>query len=282
MKIIRFVKMHGLGNDFVMINKDQFPLIKEKEIFIKSNFIKSLGDRRTGIGCDQVIIYGFDQFQSDNINCSMEIYNQDGTLAEACGNGTRCLAKLIYDLYSIENLKIQTNNRIIYSSISGNNVSVNMGQASFQESWMPSKRDLLDLLTLFDISIKEIESVDVGNPHLVIFENNISDNDRKILIDKIYSSNLFKDGVNISFAKIEDNSIDLCVFERGVGYTLACGSAACASFAAANKLGFVSKNNVTIKFKLGSLVLNYDDNNDIIMTGPASKVISGEYYYESE
>jgi diaminopimelate epimerase len=260
--------MHGLGNDFIIVNNDQVDHIKNI-----THFIQSASDRRLGIGCDQFIIY---KLKLPNF-CEMIIYNSDGTIAEACGNGTRCLAALIYEKHSIDRLEIQTQTRVIKSFISGQNVSVNMGQVSFEEPWMPSRKDLFDLLNLFDISIKEIQCVDIGNPHLVIFAKNFNDSDRKILIEKIYSSHLFKDGVNISFAKIENDIIDLYVWERGVGYSFACGTAACASFAAANKLGFI-KDEISIKFELGSLKLHYEN----IMTGSATKTISGDYYYESK
>jgi diaminopimelate epimerase len=269
---IKFVKMHGLGNDFIIIELSQFDNINNKE-----EFIRSISNRNTGIGCDQFIIYEFDGKQL----CFMWIYNSDGTIAKACGNGTRCLAKLISEQYSILNLQIKTQNRMISSNIIGKDISVNMGKESFEESWMPNKKDILDIANLFDISQKEIQCVDVSNPHLVVFSSYINENDRRIFIDKIHSSNLFKDGVNISFAKINGNIIDLYVWERGVGETLACGSAACASFAAAYKLGFIKDNEAYIKFKLGLLKLNYQDD-DIIMTGPAAKIIYGDYYYESK
>ncbi len=271
MRIIKFTKMHGLGNDFVIVKEDQLNFVDKI-----NNFAKSVGNRKTGIGCDQFIVYKFEQ---PNL-CEMTIYNADGTYAEACGNGTRCLASLIYEKYSVKELKIKTGSRIIHSQILGSEVAVNMGKPNFQADWIPDKNDLFDILNLFSISFKEVEYVDMGNPHLVIISNEINQNDRKILIDKINSSNLFKNGVNIGFAKIVNNMIDLYVWERGVGYSFACGSGACAGFAAAEKLGFV-KDAAYVKFELGSLKLNYD-NGDIVMTGPTTKIISGDYYYESK
>jgi diaminopimelate epimerase len=268
MKKVPFIKMHGLGNDFVIIENSLLFDIKD----IK-NFVINVSDRWTGIGCDQFITY-----TKHNNFVSMNIFNQDGSKAKACGNATRCLSRLIFDKYAIKNIVINIDGREITSIYSDPaNITVNMGIANFTADWMPSQENLWQLAEKYRIEPKEMLCVDVGNPHLVIFSK-LSDKDKKIIGKNLQKHELFNGGVNVNFVQIENDVIVLKVWERGAGFTMACGSGASASFAAANKLGFVD-DEATVSFELGILKMS-KKTDQILMTGPASYVFTGEYYYD--
>jgi diaminopimelate epimerase len=265
---INFTKMHGLGNDFVIINHADLPI----ELNI-NKLAKNISDRNLGIGCDQFIIY-----KQEQNHYNMMIYNQDGSSARMCGNASRCLAKLIYYSSGDKNITIKISDRILECEVFDTNfISVNMGYVSFNETWMPAPENIYPIAEIYMIDLKEIICVDVGNPHLVIF-GNLSAQDKQGLGKNLQDNNLFDGGVNVNFATIKNDSIYLSVWERGVGFTLACGSGACASFAASVKRGFV-KDKAEVIFKYGSLNM-LKNKGDIIMSGPASFVCSGEFYYE--
>ena len=266
---IKFYKMHGLGNDFIFIMKNE--LLAIKNII---EFIRNISDRRLGIGCDQLITYSHMQ---DNIY-NMEVFNHDGSKAEACGNGTRCLVKLLNYKYQHNNLRVNVSGRVLLSNVKDEDVSVNMGRSSFYESWMVNQEILLDILKVFSFDIQEVLQVDISNPHLVIFYNSLTNKDKEIITDQINNSKVFSNGVNIGFVRMNDNIINLDVWERGVGKTLSCGTGACAAFSAAQKLGFIN-NEAMVKFDLGTLKIK-QKNRDIIMTGFASLIAKGDYYYE--
>lgn len=261
--------MHGLGNDFIFIMKNEFLKVANQK-----EFIRNISNRRLGIGCDQVILYS-DSYEKIY---DMEVFNHDGSRAEACGNGARCLARLLNHKYNYNDLKIESSKRILLANIKDNLVSINMGQASFHKDWMVKEESLINMSNIFSFNLKEILQVDMLNPHLVIFYNNLTDEDKEIISGQVNNSKIFDKGVNINFARINKDVINLDVWERGVGQTLSCGTGACATFAAAKKLGFIN-NNATIKFKLGNLKIK-EEKSEIIMKGPANFIAKGEYYYE--
>jgi diaminopimelate epimerase len=154
-----------------------------------------------------------------------------------------------------------------------------MGAPSFTENWMPDDK-LFELAEKYNISRKEIICVDMGNPHLVIFSK-LSTKDMNTFVKLFVKSTLFNDGVNVNFVQIKNNEINLKVYERGTGFTLACGSGACASYAAARKLGHIdTRSNTTsiVNFEKGSLKMKVSLEGEIIMRGAADYVFSGEYY----
>ena len=265
---IPFVKMHGLGNDFVIIDKNHMP----KNIDIQS-FVQNIADRALGIGCDQFITY---KQESDKV--IMEIYNQDGSKAKACGNASRCLTRLLFDQIEEKDLKLDVDGRVVVGQyIDKETIQVDMGSPSFEKSWMPSEASLWALAERYMIEPKEMLCVDVANPHLVIFSK-LSEKDMSIIGNDFQNNKLFPDGINISFAKIVDDQIHLKVWERGAGFTYACGSGAIATFAAANKLGFAG-DETEIVFKLGSLRMKKQEDS-VVMSGTASYVFTGEYLYD--
>jgi diaminopimelate epimerase len=277
---INFVKMHGLGNDFVIVNQEDLAVncnLPQKSSQNLSQLAMDISNRYTGIGCDQFIIYT--KKTNAMYSCyEMIIYNQDGSKAKLCGNASRCLAKLIYLNTGQKNISLKVDNRELSCQILGDNeITVDIGQVSFDKEWMPISEKIWPILERYTIDLKEVICVDVGNPHFIIFSN-LNDQDKDIIGRKLQEKELFADGVNVNFALIKDNKIYLSVWERGAGLTLACGSGACASFAAANKLGFI-RSACEVIFPLGSLKMSKKGDN-IIMTGPATLVALGEFFYD--
>ncbi len=269
--IIPFTKMHGLGNDFVMVDTKDI-----KEVSNLQNLAKALAERRLGIGCDQAIFFT----QITKNHYLMVIYNTDGSAAKACGNATRCLALLIYQATQVKDLFIEIRDRKLRCTVEySEDISVNMGNASFSQSWMPLQNSIWELSNTYKLNPRELICVDVGNPHLVIFHDTLSAQEMEFLGKKLGSHDLFPDGVNVNFVNIINASLYLTVWERGVGISLACGSGACASFAAAYKLGFVQERQALVHLKLGNLQMKLEGN-DIIMKGPATKVATGDYIYQ--
>ena len=271
MKKISFVKMHGLGNDLIIIHKSEMPKLTNI-----NNFVAKICDRRLGIGADQFIIYNQDNKINDKYQ--VDIYNQDGSPAKACGNAMRCITRLIYDNTKQKEIVINVVKRVIHCKyISKDEISVDMGNVSFNKGWMPKNDELWGLVNNYGLEPKEVVCVDAGNPHLVIFTE-LSDKDKKIIGKDFEKHELFKDGVNVNFPSLINDRIYLKVWERGAGFTLACGSGATASFAASHKLGFVS-NQAEVIFDLGSLKMKYNNDN-VIMNGSAKYVFFGEYIYD--
>ncbi len=266
---IKFTKMHGLGNDFIFVDKTDLPVG-----FPINKMVSSVSKRHTGIGCDQFILY-----EGKNSYIDMEIFNADGSSAKACGNATRCLAYLFGTKNNTKEVTVNVNGRKLLCKLNnGTNVSVNMGIARFDEDWMPAYEKLAKELSQYLSANVEFLCVDIGNPHLVIIDQNFSNEDMALLGAKFEKSPLFKFGANINFATISDNVINLKVWERGAGFTYACGSGACASFAAGHKLGFVA-DSAKVKFELGVLEMDFLKEG-ILMSGPVSLVASGIFYYE--
>ncbi len=264
---INFAKMHGLGNDFVIVNKADLP-----ESCDLQKLSINISNRHTGIGCDQFIIY-----HQNRINeYEMLVYNQDGSSAKLCGNASRCLGKLMYLNSGIREIIINiADKKLACKVLEENTISVNTGTVSFKEAWMPSYDKIWEIAERYMLDLKEIICVDIGNPHLIIFSN-LSDQDKQIVGEKLQEKTLFTDGINVNFATIKDNSIYLSVWERGVGLTLACGSGACATFAAAVKVGFI-RSSCEVVFPIGKLKMSKEEEN-IIMTGPAILVALGEFW----
>ena len=265
---VKFTKMHGLGNDFIFVDKKDLPAAFD----IKPAVI-SLSRRHTGIGCDQFIIY---DDQDSFIDIS--IYNSDGSSAQACGNATRCLSYLFSKIKNTEHIKISVQGRVLECAAeNADNVSVNMGEVKFDCAWMPSYESLAKELSPYLSSSAQFLCADIGNPHLVIIDPNLSQDDMSLLGPRLEKSALFPNGVNVNFANILDDVIELKVWERGAGFTYACGSGACASFAACHKLGFVP-DNAKVKFELGTLDMKLESG-EVIMNGKVALVAMGIFYY---
>ena len=268
MQKIEFIKMHGLGNDFVIIDK------RSTNIKITENLIKKLSDRKTGAGCDQLIT--INKSNDENADVAIEIFNPSGDRAEACGNGTRCVAKLLFDeKQNINSLKILSDAGILNAKHNEENISINMGKISTDWKIIP----LSDELDTLNVPIKidgfsNGVAVNIGNPHVVFFGSSIQNLDLKNLGPKIENHKFFPNKTNVEFIEVVNSEkIKMKVWERGAGITLACGSGACAAVYAGWKKKLI-KNNVEVQLEKGSLHISIVDN-EAIMTGPAEVSYNG-------
>ena len=262
MKKINFIKMHGLGNDFVIIDQ------RLNKIKIDNVLISKLSDRKAGAGCDQLIT--INPSNKKNIDAQIEIFNPSGDRAEACGNGTRCVAKLLFNESNKNEIQILSDAGILYAKKSDkNNISVNLGKLSTAWDKIPLSEDMDSLNIPININgLSKGIAVNIGNPHCVFFTDNIDNINLNVIGPKIENHKLFPKKTNVEIIQIiNKRKIKMKVWERGVGITLACGSGACASVYASQLKNLVS-NNVEVELERGSLFINIV-NNEAIMTGPA-------------
>jgi len=271
---IKFDKYHGTGNDFVIINF----LKEEKNILTKEQIIK-ICKRNFGIGADGILAV----LPSEIADYKMRVFNPDGSEPEMCGNGVRCFVKYLYDNKLTKNNSVNVETlagikpSIFYTENDKFLVEVSMGPAKFKD-------DALFKNTYINQEISKKEkftSVSMGNPHMIILKN------EKISIDylnkrgeELVSNEYFLNGTNVEFINLKNNSsneIDMMVYERGAGITLACGTGACASVSALAKLGKTNFNNwVKVNLLGGSLEIKVIDNfDDVILKGEAKFVFSG-------
>lgn len=262
--MLQFYKMHGLGNDFVIVDA------RGKEVDLSPDDVRKIGDRRRGVGCDQLVIIRDHKLY----DCSMEIFNNDGSRAEACGNATRCIAFLL----NKPSVEILSSGKVLKAMILDNGeVSVNMGIPNFAWDSIPMSKSIPLPSLSFDINGFESGIVvNVGNPHLIFFKDEIKGINVKDIGSFFEKNELFPEGINVSFAKILDRkTIDLRVWERGAGETLACGTASCATFAAARYLDKVDVD-VLINLPGGFLLCTEHENGNIHMSGEAKFSFKGE------
>jgi diaminopimelate epimerase len=274
---MKFTKMHGCGNDYVYVDctKDLMKQIEDTAI--------KVSDRHFGIGSDGLILIR----ASEHADFMMDMYNNDGSRGKMCGNGIRCVAKYVYDkgLTDKTKLKIETLSGIKELDLTVENgkvtfVTVNMGNPITEPARIPvvSEKEILINEPLF-IEGKEfgVTCVSMGNPHAVVFV----DDTKTLPLDQIgplfENHKIFPDRVNTEFIHIIDRkNIEMRVWERGSGETLACGTGACASVVASILNGY-TENEVKVKLLGGELTIRYDEaKNEVFMTGPAVTVFEGE------
>ncbi|MDS1029631.1 diaminopimelate epimerase [Bacillota bacterium LX-D] len=277
---MKFTKMHGLGNDFIIIEEKELSQdTKLPELAVQ------LCNRHFGIGADGLIIV----LPSDTADIQMRIINSDGSEPEMCGNGIRCFAKYVYEqgIVSSPKIKVQTLAGIIVPSlevIEGEitGICVDMGEPCLTRSKIPMLGEpgqaTTDYLNI-DGKQYKITAVSMGNPHCVIYVDNISAVPLEELGRKIETHPIFPKKTNVEFVqKINNNEVMMKVWERGAGVTLACGTGACA-VAVAGVLNNVNGRKVTVHLAAGNLEINWDEeNNHVYMTGPAETVFTGDYY----
>ncbi len=268
MQKIEFIKMHGLGNDFVIIDR------RSKKIEINENLIQKLSDRKIGAGCDQLITIN----NTTNINAdvSIDIFNPSGDKAEACGNGTRCVAKILFDKDSTkQTLNILSDAGTLVAKKNGQNISVNMGKITTYWKKIPLSEEMDTLNVPIQINgFNEGVAVNVGNPHIVFFGKSIENINLDQIGPKIENHKFFPNKTNVEFIEIiNSKKIKMKVWERGAGATLACGSGACAAVYAGLKKNLI-ENNVEVQLQKGSLHINIIDE-QAIMTGPAETSYNG-------
>lgn len=262
--MVFFTKMHGIGNDYIYINclKNN---IKNPELFTKF-----VSNRNFGIGSDGVILID----RSEKCDLKMRIFNYDGTEAEMCGNGIRCVGKYAYEkglvrkdvmtietLAGIKILKLNIRNGYVID------VTVNMGEPVLK----------YDERIKIQNKIFNLTPVSIGNPHAIIFVNNVNNVD-VLKYGKLISENIiFPNRTNVEFVEVVDrNTLKVRVYERGAGETLACGTGACASLVVSNAKNLVDKN-VDVILEGGVLKIDWNKKeNNVYMTGPAAIVYEGQ------
>ena len=261
-------KMDGLGNDFVIIDQrqDQFNLTEDQ--------IKKICDRNF-VGCDQLIFVK----KNGKTDASMEFYNSNGSTSGACGNGTRCVAYLLSKEMNKDKIILKTESGNLESKILGEKlVETKIGSAKVKWDEIPISRELNTSNLNYKIIDKKNKehfggtAVNVGNPHIVFFINNIEDFNLEKIGPEIENDKLFPEKCNVTLAKIiNENHIKVKVWERGAGLTKACGTAACATAYAAKVNGKI-KNKTEIEFELGKLSILIDESENILMSGPVSNI----------
>ncbi|MEZ5511547.1 MAG: diaminopimelate epimerase [Gammaproteobacteria bacterium] len=270
---IEFTKMHGLGNDFMVINQ------VTQNVELSPEMIRRWADRHTGIGFDQLLLVS--PPSSPDVDFSYRIFNADGSEVEQCGNGARCFARFVYDkkLTSKQLIPVETlSGRIQLKLESSGLVTVNMGQPVFEPAQIPLQADHRQSLYKFDVDGDSIElaCVSMGNPHGVLQVYSVEAAPVEKLGPKLEAHPLFPNKANIGFCEVVDRDhLLLRVYERGAGETLACGTGACAAAVVNIAAGRVN-NNVSVTLPGGTLQIEWQgEGHPVMMTGPATTVYEG-------
>ena len=265
-----FIKMHGLKNDFVIIDG------REKKIHLSKNQIKKIANRKIGLGCDQIII--LEKPKNKKTFGFIKIFNSDGSETKACGNASRCVAFLLMKELKTKKTIIQTKAGLLNAFLKKNKeVSVDIGKAYFKWNQIPLKRKMNTNKLNFKINnFVNPFAVNVGNPHVVFFIKDLKKINLKKIGPKIEKLSLFPERINVNFAKIlNNNKIALRVWERGAGITKACGTGASAATIAAIKNKLINKKTCYVQMEGGELKIEYKKNGHIVMTGPIKTIKKG-------
>lgn len=256
---IEFAKMEGLGNDYIYVDTTRFPIKDPESLSIK------LSNRHTGIGGDGIVLIG----RSSKADFSMRIFNADGSEAMMCGNASRCIGKYVYEkgLTNKKEITLDTLSGIKTIRINQDSITVDMGVFHLNKS--------INRVHSFDGV-----AISVGNPHFVIFTDEKTQEKVHEYGPLIEVDSQFPDRTNVEFARIIDSgTIRMRVWERGSGITMACGTGACATAAAAFVTGRTG-NKCSVLMDGGKLDIEILDGNRIMMTGPANIVFEGKIYVQ--
>ena len=271
--LLEFTKMHGLGNDFVVID-----LIRQRA-YLDAVTIQRMAHRHFGIGFDQLLIVEPPDFP--NVDFKYRIFNADGSEVEQCGNGVRCFARFVHEqqLTHKTKIKVQTKAGIVEPELGPNGwVRVNMGYPKFLPQEIPFLAEEQEELYRLDLANNQnilIDVVNMGNPHAVTIVPDVLTADVATLGPQIESHVRFPERVNAGFMQIVDEKhARLRVFERGVGETLACGTGACAAAVSGMRRGLLA-NQVEIELAGGKLQIEWRDGDVVWMTGPTANVYEG-------
>jgi diaminopimelate epimerase len=265
-----FLKMHGLGNDFVVFDA------RKHVLALDAGMAKAIADRHHGIGCDQVIMIAPG---ANGADATMKIRNSDGSEVEQCGNATRCVARLLMDESGKKAVRIDTlGGPLLCSDAGGGNVTVDWGKARtlWDEVPMAQPTDT----NLFHLNVDgakhEASAISVGNPHVVLFVDDAEIAPVDTLGPRIETHPLFPNKTNVEFVSVRGDRLRMRVWERGVGITQACGSGACAVAAAAFRRGLTGRK-MEILLDGGALQIELREGDDhILMTGPSTLAFRGE------
>lgn len=273
---MRFTKMHGLGNDFILIENPS-----NIEMNYSSMAIKWC-HRQLGIGADGLVVV----LPSSVASLRMRIINSDGSEANMCGNAIRCFARYAYDKGLIQSRKFEVETFagiIIPEIITENNefvsVRVNMGQPSLERSSIPmsgNEKEAIQVPVLIDNQEIHITSLLMGVPHTMVFVNNLNAIDLEKTGRAIEKNAIFPKGTNVNFVEVIDRTrIKIRTWERGAGATLACGTGSCAS-TVASVLNQLTDRTTTVELQYGNLEIEWAEDGTVFMTGPAVQSFTGE------
>lgn len=278
---MKFTKMHGCGNDYIYVNGASEKISQEE----KPDFVRRVSDRHFGIGGDGVIFIN----PSEEADFEMEMYNADGSRAEMCGNGIRCVAKYVYDkgLTDKTDISVISCGKIKYLQLFLKNgkvdtVRVNMGAPELTPAQIPviaqtGKEKIIDEPIIVQGKEYKMTCVSMGNPHAVIFMDNVTDLEIEKIGPFFENHERFPNRTNTEFVKVIDRkTVQMRVWERGTGETLACGTGCCATVVSCILNG-LTDDTVTVKLLGGELEITWDrEANLVYMTGPATTVFDGE------
>ena len=273
MKQIEFIKMHGLGNDFVILDT------RAQIIENKGELSKKLGNRHFGVGCDQIIFIE----KSDKADVFMRIYNPDGSESGACGNATRCVADILFKENQKLNCDIETKaGNLKCVQVDGDMVTVDMGEPKLEWQQIPLSKecDTLNLL-IGGGGVLNPVAVNMGNPHCIFFVDDIDMIDVAKIGRGFEVDPIFPERANIEFVEvINKGHVRMRVWERGAGITLACGSGACAVTVAAIRRGLTDRK-LIVSMDGGDLTLEWREaDNHVYMTGAVAYVFKGNFIVE--
>ena len=276
---MKFTKMHGCGNDYVYVNGFTEKIEQDK----KPEIVRKLSDRHFGIGGDGVIFIN----PSEIADFEMEMYNADGSRSQMCGNGIRCVAKYVYDygLTDQKSLTIESYGAVKYIDLTLENdkvsmVRVNMGAPILESKLVPVVSDnekVIDEEILVEGQAYHMTCVSMGNPHAVVYMDDVTNLDIEKIGPFFENHIRFPERTNTEFVKVIDrNTVEMRVWERGTGETLACGTGCCA-IAVSCVLNGLTENKVTVKVLGGEIICEWNQEENVVyMTGPAVTVFDGE------
>ena len=278
-ELIRFTKMHGIGNDYIYINCMESMLDRLSEL------AEEMSDRHFGVGGDGIVLI----CPSDKADFRMRMFNNDGSEARMCGNASRCIARYVHDhkltektrisLETLSGIKVLSLNMSTDGEVES--VTVDMGEPELTAAQVPVRcaaERMMETPVATSWGNVGVTAVSMGNPHGVVFVDRIEDVPFETLGPELEKHPMWPDRANIEFLQIiSPSEVRMRVWERGTGETLACGTGACASAVAAALTGRCGRE-VTVHLRGGDLNIRWAENNHVLMTGGATEVFEGNYY----
>ena len=266
---IPFVKAHGLGNDFVVIDA------RWRAVPLSDAAVRVIADRRRGVGCDQLIV--LEPARGPTAAAFMRIRNADGGEVAACGNASRCVARMLMTERGCDHVALETGAGLLDCTAAGDAVAVDMGPARFDWAQIPLAEplDTRHLPIALD-GLTDPAAVGIGNPHLVFFVDDPDAVDLARLGPELEHHPLFPERTNVEIAAADGpGALRVRVWERGVGITQACGSGACAAAVAAHRRGIAGRL-TTVRLDGGALDIDWREDGHVVMTGPTAIAFTGE------
>lgn len=269
---IDFIKMHGLGNDFVVIDG------RGRPVRLDAGAVRAIADRHTGVGCDQVVV--LERPETGLADVAMRIFNADGGEVSSCGNASRCVAALMIEELDRDHVVVETKAEMLDAEqAAGGAISVDMGLARFDWRDIPLSEPADTLhLKIRAGPLEDPVAVNVGNPHAVFFVDDAEAIDLASLGPRLERHALFPERVNVEVAQVlAQDRVRVRVWERGAGLTRACGTGACAALVAANRRGLMGRK-AEVLLDGGELLIEWLENDHVLMTGPVAVSFTGRLH----